>query len=71
MFGGPVNTVNGTGSNADRTGLRGPAHVIIGQRRAAKFAHSAPSRAAIFKLMHAEDHDDITVSISVHACTNY
>ena len=43
-----------------RTGPRGPAHVIIGQRRAAKFAHSAPRRAAIFKLLRAEDHDDIT-----------
>ena len=41
--------------------------MIIAQRRAAKFAHSAPSRAAIFKLLRAEDHDDITVSISVHA----
>ena len=57
----------GTGSNTDRTGPRGPAHVIITQRRAAKFSHSAPSRAAIFKLLHAEDHDDITVSISLHA----
>ena len=56
-----------TGSNADRTGPRGPAHVIIGQRRAAKYEHSAPSRAAIFKLLRAEDHDGSTVSISVHA----